>query len=132
MTDMGKQLEQARRSRGWSLRQAESVSGISNGYISQIERGDVEPSLDVLLRLATAYDIPFDVLLRSAGLIGRRQGSNESHIPPFIFSAAAQLDERDWQAVEAFVRALAEYHRENVAEPADATKSRSQDLQLHC
>lgn len=130
MTDIGKQLEQARRSRGWSLRQAEHASGISNGYISQIERGDVEPSLDVLLQLARAYDIPFEVLLKSAGLIERRHESSESVIPPFMYSAAAQLDERDWQAVEAFVQALAAYHRGNVTEPRDAARSDPRGLQL--
>lgn len=132
VTDIGKQLEQARRSRGWSLRQAEHASGISNGYISQIEREEVEPSLDILLRLAKAYDIPFEVLLKSSGLIERRQESKESVIPPFIYSAAAQLDERDWQAVEAFVRALAAYHRGEVTEPRDAGQSDPRGLQLQC
>ena len=53
-SEVGKQLTQARESLGWSLRQAERESGVSNSYISQIERGDVEPSPDVLRRLGAA------------------------------------------------------------------------------
>src|SRR4051794_29642483 len=94
---LGRQLEGARSSRGWSLRQAEKESGVSNGYISQIERGEVEPSPDVLQRLGRAYSIPFDVLMEAAGYIMRRtEPRDNGGVPAFVFSAAERMDERDW------------------------------------
>lgn len=106
MTDIGKQLEQARKSLGWSLRQAEQISGVSNGYISQIEHGEAEPSPDILQRLGKAYGIPFDVLMETAGYISKRSEPRQQKIPAFVFSAAEKMDERDWQAAQAFFQAL--------------------------
>lgn len=106
MADIGKELEQARKSLGWSLRQAEQASGVSNGYISQIEREEAEPSPDVLQRLSKAYGIPFEVLMESAGYIMKRTEPSQHKVPAFVFSAAEKMDERDWEAAQAFFQAL--------------------------
>ena len=106
-TEIGEQLEQARASRNWSLRRAEKESGVSNGYISQIEHGQVEPSPDVLRRLGQAYGIPFEVLMVAAGYITKRTEPRETgRVPAFVFSAAERMDERDWDAAQAFFQAL--------------------------
>lgn len=112
-SEVGRQLEQTRTSRGWSLRQAEKASGVSNGYISQIERGEVEPSPDVLRRLGAAYGIPFEVLMAAAGYITKRAKPRESNIPAFVFSAAESMDERDWDAAQAFFQALLSIKEKN-------------------
>lgn len=113
-SDMGKQLEQTRISRGWSLRQAEKESGVSNGYISQIERGEVEPSPDVLRRLGQAYGIPFSVLMEAAGYATRRtEPKDTGSVPAFVFSAAEKMDERDWEATQAFFTALLRYKKKD-------------------
>lgn len=106
-TTVGRQLEQARTSRAWSLRDAEKASGVSNSYISQIERGDVEPSPDVLRKLAEAYSVPFAVLMEAAGyLVKRSEPKEETKVPAFVFSAAEELDSRDWEAAQAFFQYL--------------------------
>ncbi len=113
-TGVGKQLEQARLSRGWSLRQAEKESGVSNGYISQIEHGDVEPSPDVLRRLGHAYGIPFGVLMEAAGYATKRTDAPDTGgVPAFVFSAAESMDERDWDAAQAFFQALLSLKKKN-------------------
>ncbi len=106
-SDVGKQLEQARRGLGWSLRQAERESGVSNSYISQIERGQVEPSPEVLRRLGETYGVPFDVLMEAAGyLIKRTEPKATGKVPAFVFSAAEKMDESDWEAAQAFFQSL--------------------------
>ena len=119
MATIGKQLEQARKSLGWSLRQAEQASGVSNGYISQIEREEAEPSPDVLQRLGKAYGIPFEILMESAGYIMKRTEPNQHKVPAFVFSAAEKMDERDWDAAQAFFQALLKVREQRAAEQSE-------------
>lgn len=122
MAGIGKQLEQARKSLSWSLRQAEQASGVSNGYISQIEHEEAEPSPDVLQRLAKAYGIPFEVLMESAGYIMKRAEPSQHKVPAFVFSAAEKMNERDWDLAQAFFKALLEIREQRQAEEADKQK----------
>ncbi|MFL5758980.1 MAG: helix-turn-helix domain-containing protein [Thermomicrobiales bacterium] len=106
-SEIGKQLEQTRKSLNWSLRDAQRESGVSNSYISQIERGDVDPSPEVLRRLGQAYGVPFEVLMEAAGYLIKRTELKESgKVPAFVFSAAEKMDERDWEAAQAFFQTL--------------------------
>ncbi len=113
-SEVGRELERARKGLGWSLRRAEEESGVSNGYISQIERGEVEPSPEVLRKLGKAYGIPFAVLMEAAGYIMRRQKPKETgKVPAFVFSAAEKMDERDWDAAQAFFQYLLDRKKES-------------------
>lgn len=65
---LGPRLAEARRQRGWTLREAERRSGIPNAHISQIETGTIaRPGVAVLIRLSAAYEIPLPSLLALAG-----------------------------------------------------------------
>ena len=50
-----------------SLREVQRLTGISNTYLSQIEKGKVRPGSDVLKRLANLYGVPFRDLMQRAG-----------------------------------------------------------------
>lgn len=52
-----------------SLRAAAERAGISNPYLSQLERGLHEPSVRVLTALARTLRVPAEVLLEQAGLV---------------------------------------------------------------
>ena len=68
-THLGAALRLARLERGWSLRQAEAKTGVSNAHISQIEHGTIrKPSLTVLAALAGGYGIPLKELVEAAGI----------------------------------------------------------------
>lgn len=54
---LGAQLKTAREKKGYTLKQLSEVSGLSIGFISQVERGQTDPSLSSLKNLATALDI---------------------------------------------------------------------------
>lgn len=116
-TEIGRQLEEARTGRGWSLREAERRSGVSNSYISQIERGDVEPSPDVLRRLGDAYSVPYEVLMEAAGyLMKRSEPKADGNVPAFVFSAAKEFDDRDWDAAQAFFHSLLSIKRKRLGD----------------
>ena len=52
-----------------SLRAVADQAGISNPYLSQLERGLHEPSVRVLTAIARTLRIPADVLLEQAGFV---------------------------------------------------------------
>lgn len=69
-TSLGDQLKQIRKLKSMSLRDVEAATGISNAYLSQLERGDASnPSPKKLKSLAECYDIPYADLLNLAGYL---------------------------------------------------------------
>jgi transcriptional regulator with XRE-family HTH domain len=52
-----------------SLRELADRTGVSNAYLSQIERGLHEPSLSVLTAIAAALGLPLAALLARAGVL---------------------------------------------------------------
>ena len=64
-----------RRLRGQTgLREVGRLTGISNSYLSQIERGDRIPGPSVLKRLATLYGVDLQDLLGRAGYLDDPEG----------------------------------------------------------
>lgn len=50
-----------RQNKGFTLRDAEKISGVSNAYISQVETGHVKkPSLDFIVKLCDAYEVKIE------------------------------------------------------------------------
>ncbi|MCC7302468.1 MAG: helix-turn-helix transcriptional regulator [Bacteroidia bacterium] len=67
---LGEELRSARETKGFTLRQVEEVTEISNAYLSQLEHDKIKkPSANVLYRLANLYGINFSHLLTDAGII---------------------------------------------------------------
>lgn len=52
-----------------SLRQLAKLTEVSNAYLSQLERGQHEPSLRVLKAIAAGLGVPLESLLAGAGLL---------------------------------------------------------------
>jgi transcriptional regulator with XRE-family HTH domain len=72
--NLPKVLRDIRALRGHSLRLVEGATGISNAYLSQLERGDAQkPSPDKLQALAKFYDVPYTDLMRAAGYLQRTE-----------------------------------------------------------
>lgn len=66
---LGEFLADQRRNAQLSLRQLADLAGVSNPYLSQIERGLRKPSADVLKQLAGALRISSEALYVRAGLL---------------------------------------------------------------
>jgi len=66
----GSLLKKLREERSMSLRDLEAATGVSNGYLSQIESGKVAPpSPKILQRLSTALQSPYESLMEAAGYL---------------------------------------------------------------
>lgn len=73
---LDKVLREVRALRGKSLRAVEDATGISNAYLSQLERGDAQrPAPDKLQLLANFYEVPYEELLREAGYLQRNESA---------------------------------------------------------
>ena len=70
MQTFGPYLRELRRACGLSLKQVEKDAGVSNAYLSQLER-DLRkpPHPDILKRLAQVYEVPHRELLIAAGYL---------------------------------------------------------------
>ena len=67
-----------RRLRGdTSLREVRRLTGISNSYLSEIEKGDRRPGTNLLKRLAVLYSVDVHDLMKRAGYL-----DNEGDEPP--------------------------------------------------
>ncbi len=75
--DVGEFLREQRRSAQLSLRQLADLTGVSNPYLSQIERGLRKPSADVLQQIAKALRISSEALYVQAGLLDEPTGARD-------------------------------------------------------
>ena len=67
--DIGKMLKRLRGDT--SLRGVQRLTGISNAYLSQIEKGIRQPGPKLLRRLAALYGVGLQELLKKAGYLER-------------------------------------------------------------
>ncbi len=71
---LGDYLREQRMSSRLSLRQLAEQAGVSNPYLSQIERGLRRPSAEVLQQLAKALRISAEQLYLRAGIVSPDEG----------------------------------------------------------
>ena len=69
VTTLGSYLREQRDAAGMSLRQLAEQAGVSNPYLSQIERGLRKPSAEVLQQLAKALRISAEQVYVQAGIL---------------------------------------------------------------
>ncbi|MCY7394815.1 MAG: helix-turn-helix domain-containing protein [Nocardioides sp.] len=71
---LGDYLKEQRKGARLSLRQLAELTGVSNPYLSQIERGLRRPSAEVLQQLAKALRISAEQLYVRAGIVSPEDG----------------------------------------------------------
>lgn len=67
--DLGEFIREQRRVGRLSLRKLSEMAGISNPYLSQIERGLRKPSAEILQQIARALEISSETLYVQAGIL---------------------------------------------------------------
>ena len=72
--DIGGFIRTQRDAASMSLRQLAQASGVSNPYLSQIERGLRRPSAEMLARIAGALRISAETLYVQAGILDPSEG----------------------------------------------------------
>ena len=70
--DLGAYIREQRRLGSLSLRNVSERAGISNPYLSQIERGLRKPSAEIIQRIARALEISSETLYVRAGILDER------------------------------------------------------------
>ncbi|MFL6100216.1 MAG: helix-turn-helix domain-containing protein [Actinomycetales bacterium] len=71
--DLGTYLREQRESARLSVRQLSELAGVSNPYLSQIERGIKRPSAEILAQLAKGLRISAESLYVRAGILEERE-----------------------------------------------------------
>ena len=115
---IGEYIRQQREQAKISLRQLASATGVSNPYLSQIERGLRRPSAEILQQIAKGLRISAEALYVQAGILEDRRP--DSGVRAAVL-ADPELAERQKQVLleiyESFRRELAASAAED-AEPA--------------
>ncbi len=75
--DLGEFIREQRRVGHLSLRKLSEMAGISNPYLSQIERGLRKPSAEILQQIARALEISSETLYVRAGILEPREGETD-------------------------------------------------------
>ncbi|MEY2472901.1 MAG: hypothetical protein QOK28_2230 [Actinomycetota bacterium] len=75
--DLGEFIRQQRGTARMSLRRMSEIAGISNPYLSQIERGLRKPSAEILRQIAKALRIQAETLYVRAGILDERDPSDD-------------------------------------------------------
>jgi len=89
--DLGGYLREQRQAAQLSLRQLSEVAGVSNPYLSQIERGLKKPSAEILQQLAKGLRISAESLYVRAGILEEQADHGDA---PVVDVRAAVLADR--------------------------------------
>ncbi|WP_131748746.1 helix-turn-helix transcriptional regulator [Frankia sp. Cppng1_Ct_nod] len=109
MRDLGDFIRDQRKAAQISLRQLARQAGVSNPYLSQIERGLRKPSAEILQQIAKALRISAEVLYIQAGILDERSADND--VVTAVLADTA-LTERQKQVI---VEIYDAFRKENVA-----------------
>lgn len=72
MKTLGQHLKFGRDGKGFTLREVEDTTGVSNAYLSQLENDKIKkPSANVLYKLSTLYGMTIEGLLQAAGIVDK-------------------------------------------------------------
>lgn len=75
VTSLGAYIRQQREHAQVSLRELARKAGVSNPYLSQVERGLRRPSAEILQQIARALQVSAETLYVRAGLLDARGGN---------------------------------------------------------
>ncbi|MBA3654966.1 MAG: helix-turn-helix transcriptional regulator [Actinobacteria bacterium] len=75
--DLGEFIREQRSNNRLSLRSLSQLAGISNPYLSQIERGLRKPSAEILQQIAKALRIQAETLYVRAGILEERPSERD-------------------------------------------------------
>ncbi len=118
--DIGEYIKQQRSNAKISLRQLSKLAGVSNPYLSQIERGLRKPSAEILQQIAKGLRISAEALYVQAGILDLPQGG------PVVDAVRADmtLTERQKQVL---LDVYESFRRENAAAAPASSSSDGAD-----
>jgi transcriptional regulator with XRE-family HTH domain len=102
-----------------SVRQLAKLAGVSNPYLSQVERGLRKPSAEILQQIAKGLRISAEQLYVRAGILEFREGNQE------IVAAILSDDDLGERQKQVLLDIYESFRRENAQQQADAATAAS-------
>jgi len=102
--DVGTYIRDQRRKAQLSLRKLAERAGVSNPYLSQIERGLRQPSAKILKGIATALQVSAESLFTQAGILDGGPDDRSSDVLRSIFRDSELTDGQRRELAETYER----------------------------
>ncbi len=118
--DLGEYIRDQRNIARLSLRRLSDLAGISNPYLSQIERGLRKPSAEILQQIARALKIQSETLYVRAGILEERD-------PDDLVGAILRDPHISEEQKVALIRVYESFCHENEVRPAPAAAATTAD-----
>ena len=119
--ELGNFIRDQRRNARLSLRKLSNMAGISNPYLSQIERGLRRPSAEILQAIARALQISSETMYVKAGILEERP--TEIDLAGSIARDHALTEKQKRTLLEVYESFVHENELEDRATPKPAAKS---------
>ncbi|MFC3861180.1 helix-turn-helix domain-containing protein [Deinococcus antarcticus] len=104
---LGQELRRLRQLHGFTLKDVERTTGISNAYLSQVETGKIEkPSPAKLYALAEMYKVSYDKLMETAGHITRQSTEPRPSLAGTAFSSLGDLTPAEMDALATYLTVM--------------------------
>jgi transcriptional regulator with XRE-family HTH domain len=97
LPDLGAYLREQRENAQLSLRQLAEMAGVSNPYLSQIERGLKRPSAEILQQIANGLQVSAESLYVRAGILDERVADDPAAAPSVLTAIARDASLTDRQ-----------------------------------
>src|SRR5918994_384199 len=120
---LGDYLKEQRNTARLSLRQLAEQAGVSNPYLSQIERGLRKPSAEVLAQIAKALRISAEQLYVRAGILSPEDGVGGS-VELAILGDTGLTERQKQSLLDVYASFLALNEADTVLAPVDSDESR--------
>ncbi|MCQ6553996.1 helix-turn-helix domain-containing protein [Streptomyces sp. C10-9-1] len=120
--NLGDYLREQRRNAQLSLRQLADAAGVSNPYLSQIERGLRKPSAEVLQQVAKALRISAETLYVRAGILDEQERDRLETRAAIL--ADPSISERQKQVL---LQIYESFRKENGLDPGTGPEAGAQD-----
>src|SRR6516162_2414423 len=111
--ELGEYIREQRAAARLSLRRLSDLAGISNPYLSQIERGLRKPSAEILQQIAKALRISAETLYVRAGILEERFRDGDL-VDEILHDPGLTEDQK-----QALVRIYLSFRREHEEERSD-------------
>ena len=93
-------LKEMRKERGWTIDHLADLSGLSKGYLSQLENDKRQPSMETLRDLAGIFDVSV------SALVADQADAQADETDQMIAAEVRQLGPKEKAAILAAARAL--------------------------
>ena len=124
-SDIGSFIRTQRENAQVSLRQLAERSGVSNPYLSQVERGLRKPSADVLNQIAKALRVSAEVLYVQAGML---EPSDKSQVRDAIITDTAITERQKQVLLEIYASFIAQNDSAREEHPIQSDPDPAPDL----